>query len=64
MANNVQQVPVRIREWLYSLSAPPIIRDLVDLTYRVFHNFSRHDGSHMAAGVAYYFSQRGFIGGR
>lgn len=54
MVNNVQKVPVQMREWLYSLSAPPILRDLIDMIYRVFHNFSRHDGSHMAAGVAYY----------
>jgi membrane protein len=54
MANNTQQVTVQMTKWLYSLPATPIIRDVVDLTYRVFHNFSRHDGSHMAAGVAYY----------
>ncbi|MDA0798568.1 MAG: YihY/virulence factor BrkB family protein [Chloroflexi bacterium] len=40
--------------WFYSLPAPPIIRSLIELTYRVFRNFSRDDGSHMAAGVAYY----------
>ena len=54
MLNAVQQAPVKVREWVYSLPAPPVLRDLIDLTYRVFHNFSRHDGSHMAAGVAYY----------
>jgi membrane protein len=54
MVNNAQRIPVYMREWLYSLSAPPIIRDIIDMIYRVFHNFSRHDGSHMAAGVAYY----------
>ena len=41
-------------DWVYSLSAPPIIRSLIELIYRVFRNFSRDDGSHMAAGVAYY----------
>lgn len=54
MVNNAQRIPGHMRVWLYSLSAPPIIRDMIDMIYRVFHNFSRHDGSHMAAGVAYY----------
>ncbi len=44
----------RFMDGVYSLSAPPIIRSLIELIYRVFRNFSRDDGSHMAAGVAYY----------
>ena len=44
----------RVLGWVYTLPAPPIIRSLIDFIYRVFRNFARDDGSHMAAGVAYY----------
>jgi membrane protein len=44
----------RLMEWVYTLPAPPIIRTLIEMIYRVFRDFSRDDGSHMAAGVAYY----------
>jgi membrane protein len=44
----------RARDAIYALPAPPIIRSLAGLAFRVIHNFSRDDGSHMAAGVAYY----------
>ena len=43
-----------IKRWVYALPAPPIIRSLAELVWRVARNFSRDDGSHMAAGVAYY----------
>ena len=39
---------------IYSVPAPPAARILIDLLIRTFRNFSRDDGSHMAAGVAYY----------
>jgi membrane protein len=54
MPGAVVDLKRRILDWVYSLSAPPIIRSLIELIYRVFRNFSRDDGSHMAAGVAYY----------
>ncbi len=38
----------------YRLPAPPAIRMIADLIFRTFQNFSRNDGSHLAAGVAYY----------
>ena len=44
----------RLADWVYTLPAPPIIRALVEMSYRVLRNFARDDGSHMAAGVAYY----------
>jgi membrane protein len=43
-----------VRAWAYTLPAPPILRSLVMLVYRVIHNFGRDDGSHMAAGLAFY----------
>ena len=43
-----------MRDWAYTLPAPPIIRSLIEFIVRVFRNFARDDGSHMAAGVAYY----------
>ena len=45
---------VAVRGWVYTWPAPPILRALAEMVYRVFRNFSRDDGSHMAAGVAYY----------
>ncbi len=38
----------------YRLPAPPAIRMIADLIFRTFQNFSRDDGPHLAAGVAYY----------
>ena len=43
-----------IRDWVYALPAPPVLRSVAELVFRSFRNFSRDDGSHMAAGVAYY----------
>ncbi len=43
-----------VSELLYRIPAPPILRALAAMVYRVFRNFSRDDGSHMAAGLAYY----------
>jgi membrane protein len=36
------------------IPAPPVLRALFDLIVRTSRNFARDDGSHMAAGVAYY----------
>ena len=44
----------RFRDWAYGLPAPPIVRSVAALIYRSFVGFSRDDGSHLAAGVAYY----------
>ena len=44
----------RFRHWAYGLPAPPIVRSVAALIYRSFLGFSRDDGSHLAAGVAYY----------
>ena len=44
----------RFREWAYRLPAPPIVRSVAELIYRSLRGFSQDDGSHMAAGVAYY----------
>jgi membrane protein len=54
MVNALRNLWVAARNWAYTLSAPPIIRSLIELIVRVFKNFFRDDGSHMAAGVAYY----------
>ncbi|MEE8517847.1 MAG: YihY/virulence factor BrkB family protein [Dehalococcoidia bacterium] len=43
-----------VRGVLYDVPAPPVLRSLAEMVVRVFRNFSRDDGSHMAAGVAYY----------
>ena len=44
----------RVREWAYGLPMPPIVRMLGELVWRTAHNFSRNEGAHMAAGMAYY----------
>ena len=44
----------RARPFLHRFPAPPFLRSVGELVYRAFLNFSRDDGSHMAAGVAYY----------
>ena len=44
----------RFKDWVYRLPAPPIVRSVAELVYRSLLRFSRDDGSHMAAGVAYY----------
>lgn len=38
----------------YTIPAPPVIRSVAELLLRTTHNFMRDEGSHMAAGVAYY----------
>lgn len=45
---------VRLRGWVYTWPAPPILRALAEMVFRTIRNFVRDDGSHMAAGVAYY----------
>ena len=44
----------QLRDWAYALPAPPITRSLAGLGLRVARNFSHNDGTHMAAGMAYY----------
>ena len=43
-----------LRNWLYTIPAPPVVRTLGILSGGVIRDFSRHDGTHMAAGVAFY----------
>ena len=43
-----------LRDLPYELPAPPFLRSLADVTFRVVRNFARNDGAHMAAGMAYY----------
>jgi membrane protein len=43
-----------VQRRLYVVPAPPVLRSLGELGFRVLRNFSRNDGPHMAAGVAYY----------
>jgi membrane protein len=45
---------VGLREWAYSLPVPPVVRALGEMGLRSARNFSGNDGSHMAAGMAYY----------
>jgi membrane protein len=54
MVNALRNLWGKARDWAYTLPAPPIIRSFVELIVRVFRSFFRDDGSHMAAGVAYY----------
>lgn len=44
----------QIKFFFYSLPAPPAIRSTVELLIRTTKNFILNEGSHMAAGVAYY----------
>ena len=48
------RVEHRVRDVLYALPAPPIARELGLLAARTVKAFGRDDGSHMAAGMAYY----------
>ena len=54
MLNGRLRVADRLRDWAYTLPAPPVLRDLGDLIARVVVNFSRNHGTHMAAGMAFY----------
>jgi membrane protein len=54
MLTTLKRVAVGVREWSYTLPIPPLTRSLADLLARVVRNFFRDDGTHMAAGVAYY----------
>lgn len=54
MLQRTIRMALSVRGWVYTLPAPPVVRALAELVYRVFRNFSRDDGSHMAAGLAYY----------
>ena len=42
------------RKLFYSFPAPPSIRTIADILFRTTRNFGLNEGSHMAAGVAYY----------
>ena len=50
----VRRLTARAREWAYGLPAPPVFRTTGVLVWRSYRSFSRDDGSHMAAGMAYY----------
>ena len=54
MRETTKGLGLRTRDWVYRLPAPPVFRGIAELIYRSFLSFSRNDGSHMAAGVAYY----------
>ena len=54
MRSWISRLIERARPYLHRFPAPPCLRSLGELVYRAFLNFSRDDGSHMAAGVAYY----------
>lgn len=54
MPSWLQSLAQRGRVVAYRLPAPPAMRMIADLIVRTFQNFSRDDGSHLAAGVAYY----------
>lgn len=44
----------RIRTQFYRFPAPPVLRSLAEIIFRTTKNFALNEGSHMAAGVAYY----------
>ena len=46
--------PSQLRNWLYNLPAPLVLRNIGELVVRTILNFSRNDGLHMAAGMAFY----------
>ena len=49
------QQPIQLaKSALYALPAPPVLRSFAEMAFRVVRNFTRDDGPHMAAGVAYY----------
>ena len=49
------QQPIQLAKGaLYALPAPPALRSFMEMAIRVVRNFSRDDGAHMAAGLAYY----------
>ena len=50
----LQQPILRAKTALYALPAPPALRSFMEMAIRVVRNFSRDDGAHMAAGLAYY----------
>ncbi|MCE2469780.1 MAG: YihY/virulence factor BrkB family protein [Dehalococcoidia bacterium] len=54
MLNALQQTGTSIRERAYQLPVPPIARSIAEVLVRIGQNFFRNDGTHMAAGVAYY----------
>lgn len=54
MSSWLRRLDQRGRAIAYRMPAPPAIRIIAGLIFRTFRNFSRDDGSHMAAGVAYY----------
>ncbi len=50
----LQQPLQRAKGALYALPAPPALRSFMEMAIRVAYNFTRNDGAHMAAGLAYY----------
>ena len=43
-----------VRNYFHSFPAPPIFRSIAEMLLRTTKNFALNEGSHMAAGVAYY----------
>ena len=43
-----------VRNYFYSFPAPPVFRSIAEMLLRTTKNFALNEGSHMAAGVAYY----------
>ena len=54
MLDSLRRTRDSIREWAYRLHAPPVLRGGAEMLMRIGRNFFRNDGTHMAAGVAYY----------
>ena len=54
MLDRLKHTGVRLRDWAYTLPAPPVLRGTAEFVGRVIRNYGRHDGPHAAAGIAYY----------
>lgn len=54
MRNLFQTRIQRIRRHFYNLPAPPVFRSIAEMMFRTTRSFALNEGSHMAAGVAYY----------
>ncbi|MEX2598307.1 MAG: YihY/virulence factor BrkB family protein [Dehalococcoidia bacterium] len=54
MLSTLKRTGARLRDWAYTLPAPPALRGLVTFVIRVVRNYGDHDGPHAAAGIAYY----------
>ncbi len=54
MPSWLRSLEQRARRIVYRTPAPPALRTIADILFRTTMSFNRDDGSHMAAGVAYY----------